>query len=143
MPRTSPSALTISVTTRPQPPWRFTRRRNAVSVMPAIGAMANGEGRSTDPIFMLLVSYWNDAHRRLEPALALGSDGHLHGRHLSFLVRIAAAAGAYRTCVGQAPAHHRIRRTRVPAYSRVPRRRRGLAALCASGGARGQPVRRD
>src|SRR5260370_25877860 len=52
MPRTSPSALTISVTTRPQPPWRFTSRRNAVSVMPAIGAMANGETRSTDPIFI-------------------------------------------------------------------------------------------
>ena len=52
MPRTSPSALTISVTTRPQPPWRFTRRRNAVSVMPAIGAMANGDARSTEPIFM-------------------------------------------------------------------------------------------
>ena len=34
---------TISVTTRPQPPCRFTRRRNAVSVMPAIGATTNGE----------------------------------------------------------------------------------------------------
>ena len=42
MPRTRPSELTISVTTRPQPPRRFTRRRNAVSVMPAIGASANG-----------------------------------------------------------------------------------------------------
>ena len=42
MPRTSPSELTISVTTRPHPPRRFTRRRNAVSVMPAIGASANG-----------------------------------------------------------------------------------------------------
>ena len=38
IPRTSPSELTISVTTRPQPPWRFTRRRKAVSVIPAIGA---------------------------------------------------------------------------------------------------------
>ena len=52
MPRTSPSELTISVTTRPQPPCRFTRRRNAVSVMPAIGASANGDARSTEPIFM-------------------------------------------------------------------------------------------
>src|SRR5262245_18840334 len=51
MPRTRPSELTISVTTRPHPPLRLTRRRNAVSVMPAIGAMANGDGRSTAPIF--------------------------------------------------------------------------------------------
>ena len=42
MPRTSPSELTISVTTSPQPPCRFTSRRKAVSVMPAIGASANG-----------------------------------------------------------------------------------------------------
>ena len=34
MPRTRPSELTISLTTRPQPPWRLTSRRNAVSVMP-------------------------------------------------------------------------------------------------------------
>src|SRR6266850_5885417 len=54
MPRTSPSELTISVTTKPHPPWRFTRRRNAVSVMPAIGAMAKGDCRSTGPIFMTL-----------------------------------------------------------------------------------------
>jgi hypothetical protein len=40
MPRTSPSELTISVTTSPHPPFRFTRRRNAVSVIPAIGASA-------------------------------------------------------------------------------------------------------
>src|SRR6266403_3417102 len=52
MPRTSPSELTISVTTRPQPPWRFTRRRKAVSVIPAIGATTNGEARATDPIFI-------------------------------------------------------------------------------------------
>src|SRR5882672_7657451 len=52
IPRTRPSALTISVTTRPQPPRRFTRRRKAVSVMPAIGAMASGDSRSTAPIFM-------------------------------------------------------------------------------------------
>src|SRR5262245_31685822 len=52
MPRTSPSELTISVTTRPQPPWRFTRRRKAESVMPAIGATAYGDVSSTEPIFM-------------------------------------------------------------------------------------------
>src|SRR5262245_36329258 len=50
IPRTKPSALTISVTTRPQPPWRLTRRRNAVSVIPAMGATANGDGSSTEPI---------------------------------------------------------------------------------------------
>src|SRR5438034_2286036 len=53
IPRTSPSELTISVTTRPQPPCRFTRRRNALSVMPAIGAMANGDAKSTEPILMM------------------------------------------------------------------------------------------
>src|SRR5262245_37948816 len=53
MPRISPSELTISVTTRPQPPCRFTRRRKAESVMPAIGAMANGEDSGTPPIFMI------------------------------------------------------------------------------------------
>src|SRR5580765_2541814 len=52
MPRTSPSELTISVTTRPHPPWRLTRRRNAVSVMPAMGAIANGDGSVTGPIRM-------------------------------------------------------------------------------------------
>ena len=52
MPRTSPSDETISVTTSPQPPCRLTRRRNAVSVMPAIGATTNGEGSSIEPIFM-------------------------------------------------------------------------------------------
>src|SRR5262245_28608989 len=52
IPRTSPSDETISVTTRPQPPCRFTRRRKAVSVMPAIGATTNGDGSSIDPIFM-------------------------------------------------------------------------------------------
>ena len=56
MPRTSPSELTISVTTRPHPPFRFTRRRKAVSVIPAIGARANGGASSTMPIFMLLMS---------------------------------------------------------------------------------------
>ena len=54
MPRTSPSELTISVTTSPQPPRRFTSRRKAVSVMPAIGASANGGARSIAPIFMSL-----------------------------------------------------------------------------------------
>src|SRR5262245_26428111 len=52
IPRTSPSELTISVTTSPQPPWRLTRRRNAVSVIPAMGATANGDRSSTDPIFI-------------------------------------------------------------------------------------------
>src|SRR5262245_3308968 len=56
MPRTRPSALTISVTTSPQPPCRFTRRRNAVSVIPAIGAMAKGDSRFTVPIFIALLS---------------------------------------------------------------------------------------
>src|SRR3954467_6108774 len=51
IPRTRPSEETISVTTRPQPPWRLTRRRNAVSVMPAIGATTNGDGSVTLPIF--------------------------------------------------------------------------------------------
>ena len=52
MPRTRPSDDTISVTTRPQPPCRLTRRRNAVSVMPAMGATTNGEASVTLPIFM-------------------------------------------------------------------------------------------
>ncbi len=51
MPRTRPSALTISVTTRPHPPCRLTSRRNAVSVMPAMGATANGDGNSMSRIF--------------------------------------------------------------------------------------------
>src|SRR5258705_12496453 len=79
MPRTSPSELTISVTTSPQPPWRLTRRRNAVSVIPAIGAMAYGDGSWTDPIFMLSVCLHvscvdldadrlaNQIHRQHEP----------------------------------------------------------------------------
>jgi hypothetical protein len=53
MPRTSPSELTISVTTSPHPPRRFTSRRKAVSVIPAIGASANGGARSIEPIFIL------------------------------------------------------------------------------------------
>ncbi len=44
MPRTRPSELTISLTTSPHPPCRLTRRRNAVSVMPAMGATAKGDG---------------------------------------------------------------------------------------------------
>ena len=54
IPRTSPSALTISVTTRPQPPWRFTRRRKTESEIPAIGAATKGEDRRTPPT----VSIW-------------------------------------------------------------------------------------
>src|SRR5262247_2560194 len=52
MPRTRPSDETISVTTRPQPPCRLTRRRKAVSVMPAIGATTYGDASSIEPIFM-------------------------------------------------------------------------------------------
>ncbi len=52
IPRTSPSELTISVTTRPHPPFRFTSLRKAVSVMPAIGARANGGDRSMEPTFI-------------------------------------------------------------------------------------------
>jgi hypothetical protein len=52
MPRTRPSDDTISVTTRPQPPCRFTSRRNAESVIPAIGATTNGESSVTLPIFI-------------------------------------------------------------------------------------------
>ena len=48
-----PSELTISVTTRPQPPWRFTSLRKAVSVMPAMGAMTNGDASETGPILTL------------------------------------------------------------------------------------------
>src|SRR4029079_3473530 len=51
IPRTRPSELTISVTTSPHPPWRFTRRRNAVSVMPAMGATAKGDDSSILRIF--------------------------------------------------------------------------------------------
>src|SRR5687768_4816858 len=52
MPRTRPSLLTISDTTRPQPPCRFTRRRNEVSVMPAIGETTNGDSRVTGPMLV-------------------------------------------------------------------------------------------
>src|SRR5512132_1633422 len=52
MPRTRPSELTISLTTRPQPPWRLTRRRNAVSVMPAIGATPSAGSTGSGPIFI-------------------------------------------------------------------------------------------
>src|ERR1051326_2262321 len=55
MPRTRPSELTISVTTSPQPPLRLTRRRNAVSVMPAIGAMAYGDSSATLPIRIIVI----------------------------------------------------------------------------------------
>src|SRR6478735_4125453 len=56
IPRTSPSELTISVTTWPHPPRRFTSRRKAVSVMPAIGASANGCSRSIRPILRVIGS---------------------------------------------------------------------------------------
>src|SRR5213594_1485484 len=75
MPRTSPSELTISVTTRPQPPWRLTRRRNAESVMPAIGAMAKGEGSLTEPICIRQLSILTgDA-----TCTAMGTADRLHG----------------------------------------------------------------
>src|SRR5262245_28733768 len=57
IPRTKPSELTISVTTRPQPPCRFTRRRKAVSVIPAMGATMKGESRTTLPIFNMIVDW--------------------------------------------------------------------------------------
>src|SRR5688572_19854879 len=57
MPRTSPSDDTISVTTSPHPPFRFTRRRNAVSVMPAIGATTSGDARVTFPILTSLPAH--------------------------------------------------------------------------------------
>ena len=53
MPRIKPSLLTISETTSPHPPWRFTSRRKAVSVIPAIGETTNGESSSMGPIFMI------------------------------------------------------------------------------------------
>jgi hypothetical protein len=52
MPRTRPSELTISLTTRPHPPCRFTSRRNAVSVIPAIGATPRAGSTGRAPIFM-------------------------------------------------------------------------------------------
>src|SRR5262245_43434216 len=52
IPRTSPSGLTISVTTNTHPPFRFTSLRTAGAVIPALGATANGDGSSTVPIFM-------------------------------------------------------------------------------------------
>src|SRR4051794_24487414 len=52
MPRTSPSELTISLTTRPQPPWRLTSRRKAVSVIPAIGATPRAGSTGRAPIFI-------------------------------------------------------------------------------------------
>src|SRR5262249_27298432 len=57
IPRTSPSELTISVTTNPHPPCFLTRRRNAESVMPAMGASAKGDARSTVPIFIRLIGF--------------------------------------------------------------------------------------
>src|SRR5205823_8519093 len=40
--------------TRPQPPCRLTSLRNALSVMPAIGAIAKGDGRFTRPMRIIL-----------------------------------------------------------------------------------------
>src|SRR5262245_45800219 len=78
MPRTSPSELTISVTTRPQPPWRFTSRRKAESVMPAIGATANGDGRATGPIFIVRSVRLDVGRVDLD---AHGLADQIHGQH--------------------------------------------------------------
>src|SRR5881397_1930124 len=90
IPRTSPSALTISVTTRPQPPWRLTIRRNAVSVMPAIGATANVDGRLTWPMRIMVNA----------SCVALGSAADLHGGDLLPLVAIRTDPGGHEPCVG-------------------------------------------
>ena len=81
MPRTSPSELTISVTTRPQPPLRFTRRRNAVSVMPAIGASANGGARSIEPIFIADSLSWSVVRGLVRPVDQSSISPHVGGVH--------------------------------------------------------------
>src|SRR5206468_2492027 len=86
IPRTSPSELTISVTTRPQPPCRFTSRRNALSVMPAIGAMASGDARSIEPILMMRCSI-----RLYIRGVDFDRDGlanQIHGEHESRVLRV-------------------------------------------------------
>ena len=69
IPRTMPSLLTISVTTRPQPPCRFTRRRKLVSVMPAIGATTSGDSRRMLAIFMVKSCRNRFRDRQPNPAL--------------------------------------------------------------------------
>src|SRR5436190_15975568 len=98
MPRTSPSELTISVTTRPQPPRRFTRRRNAESVIPAIGATANGDANSTEPIFMESVDPARRSvclHIRRVDFDADGLADEIHRQHQSRLERILAHQTAH------------------------------------------------
>ena len=87
MPRTSPSELTISVTTRPQPPCRFTSRRKAVSVMPAIGATPNGGSSARVPIFMNTV-------RTAMAGRAQAAGGRAERNYLGAAVSLAAMAGA-------------------------------------------------
>ena len=95
MPRTSPSDDTISVTTRPHPPWRFTRRRKAVSVIPAIGATTNGLSSETLPIFMLRSFAPREAWELGRPHVG-GVDFHadrlpdqIHGQHQACLLVLA------------------------------------------------------
>src|SRR5438034_7319038 len=108
MPRTSPSALTISVTTSPQPPCRFTSRRNAESVMPAIGATAKGDGRFTWPMRIILNA----------SCIALAAAAHLHGADLLSVVANGAASESDGAGLGQGAAFRRIRRPLDPAWPR-------------------------
>src|SRR5262249_37037735 len=67
---------TISVTTRPHPPWRLTSRRNAESVMPAIGATPSGTSSGVDPIWSPAASFARFATEAREAGL-----------HISVVVR--------------------------------------------------------
>src|SRR5262245_25593414 len=82
IPRTSPSELTISVTTRPQPPCRLTSRRNAVSVMPAMGATPRAGSMGRGPIFMRALL--GGLLRRLRRVRRLGGVGRLGRVFLGF-----------------------------------------------------------
>src|SRR5579872_1282013 len=84
MPRISPSELTISVTTRPQPPCRLTRRRNAVSVMPAMGATAYGDSSATLPMRTLS----SPQNRSEDTADDAAFDGLRRGARHVFLERV-------------------------------------------------------
>src|SRR5919108_5897159 len=78
IPLTRPSELTISVTTRPQPPFLLTNRRKALSVIPAIGATAHGDGNSTDPMRTLEFSDICGVHLNADSAA-----DEIHGQHES------------------------------------------------------------
>src|SRR6516162_2466118 len=117
MPRTRPSELTISVTTRPHPPWRLTSRRNAESVMPAIGAMAKGEARLTEPI--LIAGCYPTADAPFPP---MGSAGALHGVHLLFLVAVGSDARSHASRLGQITALCRLQPARTALLPGPPRR---------------------